>query len=169
MPNMPQDNRGMNKPTVAAQPQPQPLSKSLSQPSAMALRLSYAGLIPFVAGALLVWAVREDVLAYVALALSAYAAVVLSFIGGIHWGLAMRQPQPASAALVWGVVPPLVAWPAAVMPPSGGLVILGLMLVVSYAVDRRLYPAQGAAAWLTLRFRLSAVAALSCFIAAAGT
>ena len=151
----------MNMPTVTAQSQ--------SQPSAMATRLAYAGLIPFVAGALLAWAVRDEVLAYVALALSAYGAVVLSFLGGIHWGLAMRQPQPASAVLVWGVVPPLVAWPAAVMPPSGGLVILGLMLLVCYAVDRRLYPVQGAAAWLTLRFRLSAVAALSCFLAAAGT
>ena len=158
-------------PTVAL-----PLS---TPPEAAAQRLAYAGLIPFVAGALLVWAVRDEVQAYVALALSAYAAVVLSFLGGIHWGFAMRQPQPAAqtppqarpatAMLVWGVVPSLVAWPAAVMPPRGGLVILGLMLVVCYAVDRRLYPAQGAAAWLTLRFRLSAVAALSCFLGAAGT
>ena len=163
-----QDNRGMNLSPTAA-----PSLSSL--PDTTAQRLAYAGLIPFVAGALLVWAVRDDVQAYVALALSAYAAVVLSFLGGIHWGFAMRQPptqpptRPATVALVWGVVPSLVAWPAAVMPPRGGLVILGLMLVVCYAVDRRLYPAQGAAAWLTLRFRLSAVAALSCFLGAAGT
>ena len=141
-------------------------------PDTTAQRLAYAGLIPFVAGALLVWAVRDDVQAYVALALSAYGAVVLSFLGGIHWGFAMRQPQPsarsATAAFVWGLVPSLVAWPAAVMPPRGGLVILGVMLLVCYAVDRRLYPAQGAAAWLTLRFRLSAVAALCCFLGAAG-
>ena len=153
---------------------PLPLS---TEPDTTAQRLAYAGLVPFVAGALLVWAVRDEVQAYVALALSAYAAVVLSFLGGIHWGFGMRQPQPqsrsqsraASAAWVWGVVPSLVAWPAAVMPPRGGLVILGLMLVICYAVDRRLYPAQGAAGWLTLRFRLSAVAALSCFLGAAGT
>ena len=153
---------------------PLPLS---TEPDTTAQRLAYAGLVPFVAGALLVWAVRDEVQAYVALALSAYAAVVLSFLGGIHWGFGMRQLQPqsrsqsraASAALVWGVVPSLVAWPAAVMPPRGGLVILGLMLVVCYVVDRRLYPAQGAAGWLTLRFRLSAVAALSCFLGAAGT
>ena len=142
-------------------------------PDTTALRLAYAGLLPFVLGALLVWAVRAEVQAYVALALSAYAAVVLSFLGGIHWGLAMRQQQPATTglarSLVWGVVPALVAWPAAVMPPDAGLVILGAMLIVSYAVDRRLYPAHGVAAWLTLRFRLSAVAAMSCFIGAAGT
>ena len=144
-----------------------------ANPDTTALRLAYAGLLPFVLGALLVWAVRAEVQAYVALALSAYAAVVLSFLGGIHWGLAMRQPQQATTglarSLVWGVVPALVAWPAAVMPPDAGLVILGAMLIVSYAVDRRLYPAHGVAAWLTLRFRLSAVAAMSCFIGAAGT
>ena len=144
-----------------------------SGPDTTALRLAYAGLLPFVLGALLVWAVHADVQAYALLALSAYAAVVLSFLGGMHWGLAMRQPQPSPPTqvrgLVWGVVPALVAWPAAVMPPHAGLVILGAMLIVSYAVDRRLYPAQGVAAWLTLRFRLSAVAGLSCFIGAAGS
>ncbi len=141
----------------------------LSAPDATARRLGYAGLVPFVLGALLVWLVRADVHAYAALALSAYAAVVLSFLGGIHWGLAMRQANPPAHVLRWGVVPSLVAWPAAVMPPDAGLVLQGLMLLVCYGVDRRLYPQLGAAAWLTLRFRLSAVAALACFIGAAGS
>ena len=149
----------MNLPTAVAR----------SHPDATALRLGYAGLLPFVTGALLMWLVRPDVQAYVALALSAYAAVVLSFLGGILWGLAMRADAAATGGLWWGVVPALVAWPAVVMPPSAGLVILGLMLVVCYAVDRRLYPAHGAAPWLLLRFRLSAVASLSCFVGAAST
>lgn len=140
-----------------------------SSPDTTALRLGYAGLVPFVLGALLVWLVRADVHAYVALALSAYAAVILSFLGGIHWGLAMRLDAPAPRVLWWGVVPSLVAWPAAVMPPDAGLVVQGLMLLVCYGVDRRLYPALGAAGWLTLRFRLSAGAALACFIGAAGS
>lgn len=144
-------------------------STPASTPDTTALRLAYGGLLPFLLGALLVWAVRSDVQAYVALALSAYAALVLSFLGGIHWGLAMRQPGRVPQALWWGVVPSLVAWPAVVMPPDGGLVIHGVMLVVCYLVDRRLYPLQGAASWLTMRFRLSAVAALSCFIGAAGS
>ena len=67
------------------------------------------------------------------------------------------------------MVPSLVAWLAVLMPPSAGLVIHGVMLVVCYLVDRRVYPAQGLERWLTLRFRLSAVAALSCFLGAAGT
>ena len=157
----------MNIPTA---PAPAPAPAPASAPDTTALRLAYTGLLPFVLGALLVWVVHADVQAYVALALSAYAAVVLSFLGGIHWGLAMRQPPTAPAwGLVWGVVPALMAWPAALMPPDAGLVILGAMLIVTYAVDRRLYPAHGVAAWLTLRFRLSAVASLSCFIGASGS
>jgi hypothetical protein len=134
-----------------------------------ALRLGYAGLLPFVAGALLVWLVREEAHPYVALALSAYGAVIVSFLGGIHWGLAFRHTEPPLRLLVWGVLPALVAWLAVIMPPSAGLVILGAMLVACYAVDRRLYAEEGVAHWLMLRFRLSAVASLSCFIGAAGS
>ena len=133
-----------------------------------ALRLGYAGLLPFALGALLVWLVRADAHPYVTLALSAYAAVIVSFLGGIHWGLALRQAEPPAHLLLWGIVPSLVAWLAVMMPPAAGLVILGAMLVACYAVDRRLYAEQGVAHWLMLRFRLSAVASLSCFIGAAG-
>ena len=104
-----------------------------------------------------------------ALGLSAYAAVILGFLGGIHWGQAFRQDDPPTLWLGWGVVPSLVAWLAVMMPPSAGLVIHGVMLAVCYLVDRRVYPAHGLAAWLTLRFRLSAVASLCCFLGAAGT
>jgi hypothetical protein len=148
------------------------MSSSVATPTAAlavtAQRLGYAGLLPCVAGALLVWVVRPEVHPYVTLALAAYAAVVVSFLGGIHWGLALRHAEPPVALLAWGVVPSLVAWLAVMMPPDSGLVILGGMLIACYAVDRRLYPAQGVGQWLTLRFRLSAVAALSCFIGAAG-
>jgi len=138
-------------------------------PNAMALRLGYVGLLPFVLGALLVWLVHEEAHPYVARGLSAYGALIASFLGGIHWGLAFRQPEPPTSWLVWGVVPSLLAWVAVIMPPSAGLVILGLLLLICYAVDRRLYVQQGVAHWLTLRFRLSAVSSLSCFIGAAGS
>lgn len=137
--------------------------------SPVALRLAYAGLLPFVLGAMLLWVVRPEAHPYVAGALSGYAAVVISFLGGIHWGFGFAQAQPSARLFVWGVVPSLVAWVAVVIPPYAGLVVQGVMLVACYAVDRRVYPRQGAAHWLTLRFRLSAVGALSCFIGAAGS
>ena len=158
----------MSSATLSPTPVPASGPAPLPGPGPLALRLGYAGLIPFVAGALLTWLVRPDAHPYVTLALSAYAAVIVSFLGGIHWGFAMRRAEAVPALLGWGVTPSLLAWVGVVMPPYAGLVLLGAALVVCYLVDRRLYPVQGAAAWLTLRFRLSAVAALSCFIGAAG-
>lgn len=138
-------------------------------PDSKALRLGYAGLLPFVLGAALIWIVRADAQPYVAAALSAYAAVIVSFLGGIHWGLGFRA-QPADASrFVSGVLPSLIAWVGVVMPPYAGLVVLGVALIGCYLVDRRVYPRHGAAAWLTLRFRLTVVASLSCFVGAAGS
>ncbi|MDH4390325.1 MAG: DUF3429 domain-containing protein [Aquabacterium sp.] len=132
--------------------------------------LGHAGLIPFGIGALLVWVgLAPDQHDFVTFAMSAYAALIVSFLGGIHWGLAFRHTAPPASLFVWGVVPSLVAWMAVLMPPRAGLVLHGVMLVVCYLVDRRVYPGQGVAHWLTLRFRLSAVAGFSCFLAAAGS
>jgi Protein of unknown function (DUF3429) len=138
-------------------------------PSSLALRLGYGGLLPFAVGALLVWWVRADALPYVGRGLAAYAALIVSFLGGIHWGLALRQTVPSSRLLIWGVLPSLVVWPAVMVPPGAGLVVIGVMLLICYAVDRVLYAEQGVAPWLTLRFRLSTVAALCCFVGAAGS
>ncbi|MFN5724515.1 MAG: DUF3429 domain-containing protein [Burkholderiaceae bacterium] len=146
------------------------------EPSPMAWRLGYAGLIPFVVGALLVWLVTGEAHPYVAAALSAYGAVIVSFLGGIHWGHVMRQwpqaeagPAWADATLVWGVMPSLVAWLGVLMPPYAGLFVLGLAIIGCYLVDRRRYAALGLQAWMTLRFRLTAVASLCCFLGAAGS
>ena len=67
------------------------------------------------------------------------------------------------------MLPSLIAWVGVVMPPYAGLVVLGVALIGCYLVDRRVYPRHGAAAWLTLRFRLTVVASLSCFVGAAGS
>jgi len=131
--------------------------------------LGHLGLVPFVLGMLLVWVVNAEAHPYATLALSAYAGVIVSFLGGIHWGLGFRLTAPPAVLFVWGVVPSLVAWLAVMMPASAALVVHGVMLIVCYAVDRRLYPMQGVAHWLTLRFRLSAVASMCCFLGAAGT
>ena len=148
--------------SAAANPYTPPLTET-------AQRLGNLGLLPFVLGAVLIWVVNAEAHPYAALALASYAAVIVSFLGGIHWGLAFRLTAPPASLFVWGVVPSLVAWLAVMMPASAGLVVQGVMLVACYAVDRRVYPQQGIAHWLTLRFRLSMVAALSCFLAAAGT
>lgn len=139
------------------------------EPPLLARRLGHAGLIPFVFGTLLLWLVYPDLQPWVALGLAGYAATIVAFLGGVHWGLAMRTGPITQRAFGWAMVPPLVSWVALIMPAYAGLVVLGVMLIVCYVVDRRLYLAHGMGAWLTLRFRLSAVAALCCFLGAAST
>lgn len=150
--------------SAAASASPLPLNP-------IALRIAHLGLVPFILGTVLVWLIGDRNLeahAFVTLGLSAFAGLTIAFLGGIYWGLAFRQSIPSPQPFVWGMVPMSVAWVGVVMPAFAGLVLHGVMLVVCYLVDRRLYPALGASAWLTERFRLSAIAALCCFLAAAG-
>ena len=143
--------------------------QTLSVPDRLAVRLGHAGLAPFVLGALLALLVRADVLPYVVLSLSVYAGMIVSFLGGIHWGILMMARDATPRRLVWAVTPSLFGWVSVVMPPHAGLVIQALLLIVCYLVDRRVYPAYGLSKWLTLRFRLTLVASMSCFLAAAAS
>lgn len=133
--------------------------------------MAYGGLLPLAAGALLAWLLGRpedlDAHAQVMQALSLYAALIVSFLAGIHWAAGMLQGDAGGFGR--GVVFMLLAWPAALMPAYAGLVVHGLLLLALYAVDRQHYPRLGLQHWLTLRFRCSAAAALLCFLAAAAT
>jgi hypothetical protein len=130
--------------------------------------LGYAGLAPFVGLAILTWLVTPDLLPFVGLALTAYAAVIASFLGGLHWGIAFQLGARAPRFhLIWGVVPSLVAWVALLMPVYAGLPLLGLLLLVCYLVDRKTWTSPRLRPWLTLRFRLTVVSTLSCILGAA--
>jgi hypothetical protein len=148
-------------------------------PDELARKLGYAGLLPFVCGALFVFLlsparIGEEPFAFVVRALSSYAALIAAFLGGIPWGLVMWRGHTnviSSESLrrtLWtGIAYPLSAWIALLMPPHAGLVVMGAILVVCYLTDRKSYPELGVGGWLTLRFRLTVVASLSCFLAAA--
>lgn len=135
-------------------------------------RLGYAGLIPFVLLAALLWLVDADLLPFVAIALGGYAATIVSFLGGVHWGIGFMKGKSDSAGaqrfhFVWGVVPSLMAWLALMMPAYAALPLLGLVVVACYAVDSRAYRAAGLASWLPMRLRLTVVATACCMLGAA--
>ncbi len=135
--------------------------------------MGYGGLLPFAGGALLAWLLGRpediDYHAFTMRALSSYAALIVSFLAGIHWAMAMRQPEAAPQGFGRAVGFMLAAWLAVLMPAYAGLVVHGALLLALYAVDRRHYPAWGLGAWLTLRFRCSLAASLFCFLAAGAT
>lgn len=130
--------------------------------SPWAARLGYAGLLPFVTLASAAWLAPVAYRAQAAFALLAYGATIASFLGAIHWGLAMRGPTtPQPGPLVWGVFPSLVAWLALLLPVSQGLFTVALLLGICLAVDRGSYTAYGLAQWLPMRWRLTGVAVVS--------
>jgi len=136
--------------------------------------LGYAGALPFVATAL---AARADPAhaSLWAFALLAYGAVIVSFVGALHWGVAMSASgldggfaQRRSVLYAWSVVPCLLAWAALLTHAVflGGTVwaaaLLVLAFVAHYRFDRPLARAMRLPAWyLPLRLRLTLVACLS--------
>ena len=130
--------------------------------------LGYGGLIPFLVltpASLLDYhygALWSD-------ALYAYGAIILSFIGALHWGLAMSLPELSerqrSALFLWSVVPALIAWPAVLFSPPIAAPLLVFGFIAHYLQDRRLARQASLAVWyLPLRLRLTSVAVV-CLIA----
>jgi hypothetical protein len=138
-------------------------------PPEWARRLGVAGLLPFVLCTALVWWVEPQRRWLCGLILADYAAVIASFLGALHWGLMMREPQAQRAgAWVWGVMPCLVGWLAALIPAGLGLLVLTVLLWICYGVDRRAYPRFGLEGWLPMRLGLTLAASTCCLVGAMG-
>lgn len=144
----------------------------------IATLLGNFGLLPFVALAIAVWMPWEPwQLAKLQAALVAYAAVILSFLGGVHWGLVLATPNLDRArawnALLWGVMPALLGWLALLMLMLGlpGWLVLGFLVGdfwLARLVDGSLMPTYAVPAqwYLGLRTRLTAIATLALAAAA---
>lgn len=102
-------------------------------------------------------------------ALYAYGAIILSFVGALHWGLAMSlaelSERQRSAWFTWSVVPALIAWPAVLLSPPLAAPLLVFGFIAHYLQDRRLVRQATLPGWyLPLRLRLSSVAVV-CLVA----
>jgi hypothetical protein len=126
--------------------------------------LGAAGLLPLVAVVAVVLAGPDPALRAAALLIGhAYAALILSFLGGLWWGLAAASAGKAPNWL-WGaaVVPSLVAFAPFVLGALGlmgvaaGLAVTGVGLLAALLVDRAV-AARGLAPgwWMGLRVPLS--------------
>jgi hypothetical protein len=137
------------------------------KPAAEAWALGVAGLLPFVAAAVGLWSLPPEWAGLAALALLTYAAVIVSFLGGIHWGLAMPLAQTRRGLLIWGVLPSLLAWAGLLLNSAWGLLLMAASLLLCYIVDCKIYRSMRLGAWLGLRALLTFVAVLSCLAGAA--
>jgi hypothetical protein len=124
-----------------------------------ALALGLGGLLPFAFGAMAIWTGwRPAATPAPALAVQAYGAVILSFLGGIRWGLALRltDGRAQASALAVSVLPSLAGWAALLLSPQGGLAVLAGLFAAMGAADLRI-ASLGAPHWFRrLRIILSA-------------
>ena len=138
--------------------------------SVAAVLLGLAGLIPF--WGLTVAYLGRDILELdgrsVDLALATYAAVIISFLGGIRWGLALRGPS-GGGQYALSVLPALVAWAALAAPEPWRLAVLGVVALVLGPIDLGLVRAGLAPRWFgRLRIVLSVGAGAALLLAAFG-
>ena len=137
--------------------------------------LGALGLLPFLGCTIGIIAFPGDVpVPNLVRALIAYGAVILSFLGAVHWGLAL-EPEPAmllpgqsatdSKRLALGVIPALVGWAALLVPLVASALVsivllilgfLGVALVESQATRRGAIPG----GYMLLRWVLTATVLL---------
>ena len=127
----------------------------------LAWLLGLAGLIPFVACGLLAVGMDGDRAAF---ALVAYGAVILAFLGGVHWGVALQEPSGRGerSRLGLGTLPSLAGWVALLLllavnaAAALGVLIVGFAgLAVVEARGTRLGLVSGS--YLKLRYVLTGV------------
>ena len=133
----------------------------------LAILLGLAGLLPFVLCSLGALSLSSDASTRSLLALVAYGATILAFLGGVHWGFALDESGTASeraqrARFGLGVLPSLIGWTAMLVTfiglPTTGLLVLTAGFVATTAVEgqaarRGLVPHH----YMWLRWGLSAV------------
>jgi hypothetical protein len=87
--------------------------------------LGYGGLVPFAAAVIGIVLLDGEMRALAARALLAYGAVILSFLGAVHWGLVLARPAADTARrLLGGVLPALAGWVALLLSTRFGLALL---------------------------------------------
>ncbi len=136
----------------------------------VATRLGYAGLIPFVVGAALCFVPDIGWRGLGERLLLTYAAVILSFMGAIHWGIALREPAHATQLYLVSVLPALVAWLALLLPPLPAFALLATGFTLLFVFDLRCTRAGLLPAWYPLlRAPLTLVVLLCLGLAALGS
>ena len=126
----------------------------------MGMRLGYLGLIPFVFGAVTALLSQELVsLAFQAFIL--YSLAILSFMGGVHWGLALITGTRQSTRLLISVVPVVAAWICLIaLPAPLTLAVLGGGFIAQWFIDRPILAELPIPSWyLEMRPRLAYVVA----------
>ncbi|KAK3937377.1 hypothetical protein QBC46DRAFT_319807 [Diplogelasinospora grovesii] len=102
-----------------------------------------------------------------------YGAVIISFLGAIHWGLEYAEKtkvhERTRFRYAMGVVAPAVAWPTMLMPIEWALTSQFLAFTMLYFADSRATSRGWTPQWYgTYRWVLTAIVGVSIFISLVG-
>jgi len=87
--------------------------------------LGYAGVAPFAAGVLGIAFLEGPAGEFALRAVVAYGAVILSFVGAVHWGLVLARPAAGTPQrLLAAVLPSVAGWAALLLPGRPALTLL---------------------------------------------
>lgn len=124
------------------------------------------GAVPF-GGLALLALIGGDPGDWAGAALLAYGAVILSFMGGVHWGWAMAASEPSRERLGTSVLPSLVGWGGFLLGGSTGLLLIALGFAALLWLDLKAVAGGRAAAWYPqLRWPLTLIVVTSLVLAA---
>ena len=135
-----------------------PIDENGPRVSHAAMMLGFAGLAPQFAAVTMIALGRSDLALPVAVA---YPLIILSFLGGIWWGFAVRRREDQASLAALAVVPSLVAMGLLVMATVTGkfgqlLIGTGVAILMTLIVDLHLVRSGDAPAdWMRLRVPLS--------------
>ncbi len=141
-----------------------PPTRQKARVPAAAKWLGAFGAVPFVFLALLSTLLAGNIREDVSFALAAYGAVILSFLGGVHWGLAIsgQRSDGMVRRLLISVVPSLMGWLALILPEPIGLLVLAAAFALLLVVDLHASRRGEAPAWYPrLRWPLTSVVVLA--------
>ena len=133
----------------------------------LARLLGFAGLVPFIAFSTGTWTTLP-IMQNAHFVLMTYAAVILSFMGAVHWGLAMSGSNTtAKVQLGASVLPALLGWVALLIPMLYGYILLAACFIVLLMADTIAGSKGLVPDWyLPMRFILTTVVVLCLLIAA---
>ena len=97
--------------------------------------LGISGLIPFVTLLVALLMAPANSRDQAGAALITYGAVILSFLGGIGWGNAMRSNSDQVMLYVLSLAPFFASWIALLLPPRDGIWLLIAAFAVAFVND----------------------------------
>lgn len=98
--------------------------------------MAYGSLIPIVGLAAYQWSHAG---AFASAVLAVYMATVLAFIGAVHWGWAMSDPDGDFRRFMWGCIPAILGWILACLPSIVSLPLLMIAVVLIWYGERRFW------------------------------